>query len=252
MTLEEPRTLLRASSGGGIPRAAFEKILGHDGIHTLRWFYTAIERCENVARIEDANDTPFGTGFLVRGRDLADRFGNEALLLTNAHVVAEDGSDALAPARAHAVFFASRGDKEAARHRVSQVWSSPRDRLDATLLRLDPSPDLRSPYPIAARLPTKGPPPQRVYAIGHPGGRGLSLSIEDNLLLDYDDRLVHYRTPTEPGSSGSPVFNADWELIALHHAGGFEMQKLDGSGVYPANEGIGIQALRLALQEAAP
>ena len=31
------------------------------------------------------------------------------------------------------------------------------------------------------------------------------------------------------GSSGSPVFNSDWDLIALHHAGSHEMPKLDGS-----------------------
>jgi endonuclease G len=46
----------------------------------------------------------------------------------------------------------------------------------------------------------------------------LSFSINDNLLLGYDGRWVHYRAPTKGGRSGSPVFNQDWELIALHHA----------------------------------
>ena len=30
--------------------------------------------------------------------------------------------------------------------------------------------------------------------------------------------FVHYSADTEPGSSGSPVFNDQWEVLALHHA----------------------------------
>jgi hypothetical protein len=72
----------------------------------------------------------------------------------------------------------------------------------------------------------------RVYIIGHPGGRDLAFSFQDNELLDHEGPSagkpqipgvcrVHYRAPTEGGSSGSPVFNARlWEVIALHHNGG--------------------------------
>ena len=30
---------------------------------------------------------------------------------------------------------------------------------------------------------------------------------------------MHYETDTAPGSSGSPVFNDQWEVVALHHSG---------------------------------
>jgi V8-like Glu-specific endopeptidase len=41
------------------------------------------------------------------------------------------------------------------------------------------------------------------------------------------------------GSSGSPVYNRSWELIAVHHAGSMQMKRLGGqTGTYPANEGI--------------
>ncbi|MER5327117.1 trypsin-like serine peptidase [Streptosporangium roseum] len=33
------------------------------------------------------------------------------------------------------------------------------------------------------------------------------------------EAFPHYQTDTEPGSSGSPVFNDQWEIVALHHAG---------------------------------
>jgi|688.fasta_scaffold01941_8 hypothetical protein len=31
--------------------------------------------------------------------------------------------------------------------------------------------------------------------------------------------FLHYETDTDPGSSGSPVFNDQWEVVALHHSG---------------------------------
>jgi V8-like Glu-specific endopeptidase len=64
------------------------------------------------------------------------------------------------------------------------------------------------------------------------------------LLLDWDQHLVHYRTPTEPGSSGSPVFDDQWRLVAIHHKGSSNLPKLNGKpGTYEANEGINILAI---------
>ncbi len=46
------------------------------------------------------------------------------------------------------------------------------------------------------------------------------------------------------------MFNAQWKLIALHHAGGTAMPKLHGKkGTYPANEGLWIQTIRRAVAE---
>jgi V8-like Glu-specific endopeptidase len=80
--------------------------------------------------------------------------------------------------------------------------------------------------------------------IGHPARRRRPhFSIRDNFLLDLDDRLVHYRSPTEPGSSGSPVFNEEWEVFALHYRGLPQMPRLHGAGTYEANEGVRIDAI---------
>jgi hypothetical protein len=234
-----------------IERASrLEKVLGRDGVVTLGWYRQGLERCRAVAQIRTATGEGFGTGFLVRGGDLAPGLGDEIFLLTNAHVVSNDSSvpHALRPDEA-VIGFEAQESPAPEGHRVAKLlWTSRPEDLDATLLRLDPPVPGAPPCPLAARLPVNDES-QKVYVIGHPGGRGLSFSIHDNLLLDYDDRLLHYRAPTEGGSSGSPVFNQQWRLIGLHHAGGFEMPRLNGkAGTYAANEGIVLARIQARLQ----
>jgi hypothetical protein len=56
------------------------------------------------------------------------------------------------------------------------------------------------------------------------------------------------QVPTEGGSSGSPVFNADWKLIGLQHAASDAMPRLNGQpGTYAASEGIWIKAIAAAM-----
>jgi hypothetical protein len=62
------------------------------------------------------------------------------------------------------------------------------------------------------------------------------------------ERLVHYRTPTEPASSGSPVFNTEWQVIDLHHGGSAKAPRLHAAGDYEANEAISLSAIRAAIQ----
>jgi hypothetical protein len=130
------------------------------------------------------------------------------------------------------------------------LWSS--EALDATLALIDPVlKDLES-FPIA-RVQPDPEASARMYVVGHPLGGQLSLSLNDNLLLDREEPRLHYRSPTEPGSSGSPVFDQDWNLVGLHHAGSLMMPRLRGrSGVYRANEGISIHAIQRAAQATRP
>ncbi|HRN57357.1 MAG TPA: serine protease, partial [Agriterribacter sp.] len=195
-----------------------------------------------------------------KGNDLHESLGEELLLITNAHVVSNDAMQkALHPDEAVVTFEVL--DKGAAELRIAEVlWSSPGSLLDASVLRFDKeslaivkalTKDIAF-YPLAKRLPAlqdDAPPGERVYIIGHPAGGTLQLSFQDNLLLDHEDPRIHYRTPTTGGSSGSPVFNQQWELIGLHHAGSGEMPRLHGQpGTYQANEGIWIQAIRNAIR----
>lgn len=58
--------------------------------------------------------------------------------------------------------------------------------------------------------------------VQHPLGELKQVVIRENRLidsLDGRDLFYHYEADTEPGSSGSPVFNDQWEVVALHHSG---------------------------------
>ena len=74
----------------------------------------------------------------------------------------------------------------------------------------------------------------------YPGGRELMMAIDTEAVVEtkWDDMRLRYRNNTEPGSSGSPVFDMEWKLMALHHAG--------GPGPEPANfnQGIPIALIR--------
>jgi endonuclease G, mitochondrial len=60
---------------------------------------------------------------------------------------------------------------------------------------------------------------ERVNIIQHPNGEKKQLALRENEIIDRDDDFLRYQTDTTPGSSGSPVFNDAWEVVALHHSG---------------------------------
>lgn len=80
------------------------------------------------------------------------------------------------------------------------------------------------------------------YIIQHPGGARKRIGFIRNQVSYFDERVVHYLTDTQAGSSGSPVFNADGKLIALHHAGG-QPQEILGKTPTKKNEGIRISRI---------
>ena len=55
--------------------------------------------------------------------------------------------------------------------------------------------------------------------IQHPGGDPQQVALRDNKVVESLDHFIRYEADTQPGSSGSPVFNDQWQLAALHHSG---------------------------------
>ena len=77
---------------------------------------------------------------------------------------------------------------------------------------------------------------QFLSIVQHPGGQPKQLAIRENELLPFDDadNFLTYQSDTFRGSSGSPVFNDLWDVVALHHAG--KPQK-DAEGHYIGHDG---------------
>lgn len=71
--------------------------------------------------------------------------------------------------------------------------------------------------------------------IQHPKGGVKCLVLRENKVTDIFDDFIHYVTDTEPGSSGSPVFNDQWQVVALHHSG---VPKRDGEGRILSRSGV--------------
>lgn len=232
----------------------YEKVFDGYTFQTYEWYRLAQERCRAVARIERANSQSFGTGFLIKGSELSSKLSDELVLLTNAHVISEDPQvvenyDALPPQQA-VIMFEALGNKK---HKVARVlWTSPPHELDATILSLKSLPPQIEPLPLDLSPVRMSIPPPRMCLIGHPSGGELQISMQDTHLLAANDRVIHYRTPVEAGSSGCPVFEAvGWKVVALHHAENSNLKRIDGSpGKYVANEGISMRAIHQAIESA--
>ncbi|MFF8392645.1 endonuclease [Streptomyces sp. NPDC016172] len=104
-----------------------------------------------------------------------------------------------------------------------------------------------------------------VNIVQHPRGEPKQLALRDNQIVDVLERFLYYESDTREGSSGSPVFNDQWEVVALHHSA---VPQTDGEGrplsvdgvvwqpemgdqqlAWRANEGVRISRVLRALHE---
>ena len=79
---------------------------------------------------------------------------------------------------------------------------------------------------------------ERIYIVQHPNGRRKEIGIHDNKTSRILEHVFRYTTDTEPGSSGSPCFNRQWELVGIHHSAGTLK-----NNVYVDNEAIKISSI---------
>jgi hypothetical protein len=101
---------------------------------------------------------------------------------------------------------------------------------------------------------------ERLNIIQHPNGNPQKVVLTQNYTIaDMSDTRVHYLADTMPGSSGSPVFNRRWEVVALHHSGGpHPPQTLTSTlqnalkGHYRFNEGIPMRAIMPQIERYLP
>jgi hypothetical protein len=134
------------------------------------------------------------------------------------------------------------------------------EELDYALLRVDGMPGedpAGGPETKDPNTPQRGwiPLPKDDYAfepdswlpiLGHPRGRRMQLAIDTQSVigLNGSKTRLRYRTNAEPGSSGSPCFDMQWNLVAMHHLGG-------QAGPQGYNQGIPLSAIRSLWQKRA-
>ncbi len=230
-----------------------EKVFGDDSYKRIKWMQLGLERAESIGLICRKSGKGIGTGFLIKGSSISKALDDNWYFLTNSHVLTNDeevikhstpGRKPLRTKEAY-ISFDLLFDPDNPEYEIGPViWTSPPDELDATLVQLEsiPSGNIET-YQVSTELPDLETNP-RLYIVGHPNGGDLSVSLQDNFMLEFNDNLVQYRTPTDPGSSGSPIFNEDWALVGIHHAGSFEKSSLtDLKKEHEANEGIRISAI---------
>jgi endonuclease G, mitochondrial len=174
--------------------------------------YVAKTVCRIVTAIDDGVRC-YGTGFLISPR----------LLLTNHHVL----HDRQAADRS-VVEFNYQRDRfgrdlpvETLSLRTGDFFLADAE-LDFALVAVEGSPGARYGWCPLFKEEGKAVAGEPVNIIQHPRGEPKQIVIRANKVIDLLDGhgpFMHYEADTEPGSSGSPVFNDQWEVIALHHSG---------------------------------
>lgn len=219
--------------------AHLEKIIGSKSkLIEMKWLKKAFDVSKSVGRITVTKRengrawTEYGTGFLVEG----------GYLFTNHHVLANAGEAAAAKVE----FNYMEGEEVSAYHFIPDTWiGTSENNLDFArvkvedggkvplanwgFLDIDASGDVHEDDPLPI--------------IQHPDGGEMHIALETDSVLRIDGPHIFYQTDTLGGSSGSPVFNKDWKVIALHSAG-MKLEK--------ANRGILFSAIMQFLAKAGP
>lgn len=217
----------------------------------LVWLDRLAKVQQRVCRIETDNRA-LGTGFLV-GADL---------VLTNWHVVQRLVPANMTDDLSCRFDYAVHPDGGRVQGEVVDVapkgiiaWSKCSDaeltnkpdqppptaaELDFALLRLsDPAGTKRGWIELAPdppKLEANGP----LLIVQHPDGAPVKVAMDTQSIIGeaFGGLRLRYRTNTNPGSSGSPCFTMDWQLVALHHLGE------PGSAPPMYNQGVPINLIR--------
>ena len=226
-------------------KLTYQAQLGSESAVAVKWLNNLCNRAYSVAKItKDIDDATAGTGFFVKAGEICRSWDEKYVLITNAHVVSEDkNGGAIRPSEAR-IRLTRLFPSDALKIR-KVLWSN--KAFDTTICAVDLPEDIALEnlgLPVGRtsdlrQRDTDSKP--RLYVIGHPFGAALKISLFDNHLIEIaeDEGRLRYRSPTEEGSSGSPVLSKDLEVIAVHHATRNDLV---------ANQGVLLDAIRAQLQ----
>ena len=211
-------------------QSTLKRVFGQSEFQSPLFLAIALRRARAVARLEDRHGSAAQTGCLVRLSDFGlasakDRMG----VLT----VRYNGTDL---SRA---FFELSGFQAVLSAPMLCRLGSDHTAFGAQIFALEDVPPGVEPCPMGD--PTTLEPNEPVFAISHPLGGPVALSIRDTRFVAHEGFEVSYYAATQPGSSGGPVFDSEWNMIAIYSA-----KNEDGS-----KRGFSITAIRDALNQKA-
>lgn len=208
-----------------------EKLVGENNLRSIAFLEMGIQLSMPVAHIT-LPGRGVATGFLV----------DVNVLMTNNHVFeqASDATDAIIRFNYQHDLAGNLLPTEEFRCDPGSFFHTNPD-LDYSVVRLKGEPGFKWGY-IRILKTAMVKAGQDVIIIQHPGGMPKQIGITDNEVVYANDKIVQYLTDTLPGSSGSPVFDDSWRLVALHHSGGWIPEPSTGSTHF-RNEGILISAI---------
>lgn len=221
----------------------YEKIIGNrPTLININWLRKGLLASQSVCRVVLPNEEN-GTGFVMEG----------GYLLTNYHVI--EGVKKVAEAK---IEFNFEEDAEGKAQKITtyeldtkDCKFSPKEALDYAYVKIkdDPQNPLSQWGTLTIedsdRDPEVGQPTiiiQHPSSEEYPYGGIKKIAFENNEILSVWKQYLFYKTDTLPGSSGAPVLNKDWKVIALHHfgldkkQGGMKINDEDKR--VPANRGV--------------
>ena len=214
-----------------------EKIIGEDTLRHIYILNLALEAEKAVVHLRTPKG--MGTGFAIAPN----------LLMTNNHVI---------PSRETAekteYTFNYQLDINGKECQIQTVQALPEGafytnaELDYTVVTLKDAPNFGNPLILKNQQMRQD---DRVAIIQHPGGHLKKISMQNNFVAYADNKVVQYTTSTLPGSSGSPVFDNEFKVVAIHHSGGM-LPEPSTQRRYLRNAGTSAIALLKDLQANAP
>ena len=150
-----------------------------------------------VGRIESPQNTGIGTGVLVA----------QNLLLTCNHIFTKTRVEKAW------VTFGAKSDSYSTPGIFELDLNFVRydNQLDYALIRLQPNPALKPIRPVNVGLDSG----QKIRLIHHPMGQPVVISGLGQI-VQVGQNYIDHNLNTDKGSSGAPIFNDVWELVAIH------------------------------------
>jgi endonuclease G, mitochondrial len=229
-SVEREGTSAAAPERAGV---VLEKIIGMTDFLDIRYLEAGVAAARAVCRIDIRDPlgrvTGYGTGSLVSPR----------LLLTNHHVLPDAEVARLSGAEFNYQDGLDGQPLQAAMFGLDpEAFFIADAERDFSLVALAASEQALSPFGVNPLIEAEGKAlvGEFVTIVQHPAGRKKQIALRENRIVDWLEFFLHYEADTEPGSSGSPVFNDQWEIVALHHASVVDEQRPEFGGYL--NEGI--------------